>query len=85
MYNDGTQWYIGYGTSCKEGEYPDGISKENAEQLLFKVLEGFEASVNSFIERNGLELTQSGLRRAGELYIIWGRAGSVPPTGFADI
>ena len=36
-YLDQGEWYVGYGTLCEAGEYPDGISEWEAEQLLREV------------------------------------------------
>ena len=38
-YWDHSQWTIGYGTSCKEGEYPNGITREEAEKKLMLEIE----------------------------------------------
>jgi GH24 family phage-related lysozyme (muramidase) len=50
-YSDSDQWYIGYGTSCDEGDYPDGISEEDAKELLVTALEKYEDSVNDFLRQ----------------------------------
>jgi len=57
-YSDSSQWYIGYGTGCNKGDYPDGVSKEEAEELLRKALREIEDSVGDFIDENRIELTQ---------------------------
>ncbi len=57
-YTDSFQWYIGYGTSCGAGEYPNGISEEEAEDLLRKALKRYEGSVNSFLGEYDIEVTQ---------------------------
>lgn len=57
-YADASKWYIGYGTNCDKDEYPDGISEEEAQTLLRDTLRGFEASVNSFLAKNDITLTQ---------------------------
>jgi len=58
MYCNSSQWYIGYGTSCCEGEYPDGISQEEAEALLLEALAEYGDEINSFLDENGIALTQ---------------------------
>jgi len=58
-YADASQWYIGYGTGCEEGEYPDGVTEEEAEALLIETLKGYEDSLNEFIGQHGIEITQS--------------------------
>ena len=56
MYTYGDSWLIGYGTLCEEGEYPDGISEEKAEELLREELKKHEAEVQSFADKNGIKL-----------------------------
>jgi len=58
-YWDYSQWTIGYGTRCEEGEYPDGITEEEAEALLRREVVSYELSVNSFLSYNGILLTQN--------------------------
>lgn len=58
MYTYGDSWLIGYGTLCEEGEYPDGISEEKAEELLREELKKHEAEVQSFADKNGIKLQQ---------------------------
>ena len=52
------RWYIGYGSQITEGSYSGGISEEEAEALLRGSLQKIESSLNSFLERNNLSLTQ---------------------------
>lgn len=49
---------IGYGTSCNPADYPNGISEEEADQLMRKALVNFETSLNYFAKRNKLHFTQ---------------------------
>ena len=62
-YWDYKQYSIGYGSKCPDGmvEYyqKNPITREYAEELLQNELVEFEKSVNKFIERNGLTLTQN--------------------------
>lgn len=58
LYTVASQTYIGYGTKCGSGDYPNGISKENAEKLLLEQTDICEASINGFIDNNNIELTQ---------------------------
>lgn len=58
-YTDGSSWYIGYGTLCAQGDYPDGITVEAAQQLLRDKLAAVEAPMNSFLQQYGAVLTQS--------------------------
>ena len=61
-YWDYSQYTVGYGTKCpddKLAEYQQkGITKEAAEKLLKKELEGFEKDVNNFAAKHGLNLKQ---------------------------
>ena len=57
-YEDGGSWYIGYGTACEEDEYPDGVTEEEAEQLLRDTLSEMEERVNLFLLRYGISLEQ---------------------------
>ena len=50
--------YIGYGTACAADAYPDGITREEAEELLREALGKCESSINSFCDRSGLTPTQ---------------------------
>lgn len=57
-YYDNGQYSIGYGTACQSGEYPNGITKEKADELLRAKLEKIEPDVNSFATKYGLSLSQ---------------------------
>ena len=52
------QYTIGYGTSCGKNQYPNGITKEKAEELLRNAVTGFEKYVNDFAARQKLTLSQ---------------------------
>ena len=58
-YNDGTGWYIGYGSSCGRYEYPNGITEAEAEVLLRTQLDLSRDVVNRFMKRNGVRFTQN--------------------------
>ncbi|MBQ7085959.1 MAG: S-layer homology domain-containing protein [Clostridia bacterium] len=58
MYTYAGSWLIGYGTLCEEGEYPDGITEEKAEELLREELARQGNEVNTFITKNGITLQQ---------------------------
>lgn len=45
---DYAQWSVGYGCRCGKDDYPNGITEEEAEQLLKKELSNTEAVVNRF-------------------------------------
>ena len=52
-------WYIGYGTSCNATDYPSGISQADADKLLRSTLVKYEATVNSLLMKNNIDLTQN--------------------------
>ena len=52
------KWYIGYGSNCDAGAYPNGISKEKAEELLRKDLTTAEDIVNGMLMQYGISVTQ---------------------------
>ena len=58
-YWDYSQWTIGYGTRCEEGEYPDGITEEQADALLRSEIVRYEMEVAAFLGYNGIEVTQN--------------------------
>lgn len=45
---DYAQYSVGYGCRCNKGDYPNGITEEEAERLLKKELANTEAAVNRF-------------------------------------
>lgn len=57
-YFDYGHWSVGYGTACEEGDYPDGITEAEAEELLQKYIASFEKSLNKFIDKYNLKLKQ---------------------------
>ena len=44
---DYAQYSVGYGCRCNKGDYPNGITEAEAERLLRKALEHFEAGINA--------------------------------------
>ena len=58
-YSDGTGWYIGYGCACNPADYPAGITEAQADALLRSNLVLFADSVNAFLRRYGITVTQS--------------------------
>ena len=50
-YSSGGKWYIGYGTECDAEDYPEGITREEAELLLMSKVETYEAKLNDFFDR----------------------------------
>lgn len=61
---DNGQYSVGYGSGCGSKyedvpvEYWNGISEEKAEELLRNYILGFEASLNAFIDKHGLIVSQ---------------------------
>ena len=55
---DYSQWSIGYGTACNKSDYPNGITREKADELLRANLATLEKTVNKFAKSNGLNLSQ---------------------------
>jgi len=53
------QYTIGYGTACDPDDYPNGITEAEADKLLREALVKFEKSVNTFIDKHSLKLTQN--------------------------
>ena len=51
-------WYIGYGTQCDAGDYPNGITQQEAELLLLGKVAGYEVKLNEFFARYGVAPTQ---------------------------
>lgn len=58
MYDNG-QYTVGYGSGCGKNDYPNGITEEEAEELLREHLAGMEKSINYFANRYNLTFTQS--------------------------
>ena len=57
-YFDYSQWSIGYGTACNKSDYPSGISREKAEELLKKEIASLEKNINKFAKNNNLTFSQ---------------------------
>ena len=51
-------WYIGYGTSCDPADYPDGVTEEEADELLREALASKEEAVNRLLLDYGISVTQ---------------------------
>ena len=58
-YWDYSQWTIGYGTACKKDEYPNGISKSEADYLLRVELKEFEDDIDKILAKGTVKHTQS--------------------------
>lgn len=57
-YSSGGKWYIGYGTQIGADDYPDGITQEQAEELLCGKLAKYENTLNEFFAKNNIIPTQ---------------------------
>ncbi len=57
-YKQDGKWYIGYATPCGASEYPNGISRSEAETLLRESVRDEEAALNHFLSANKLNPTQ---------------------------
>ena len=55
---DYSHYSVGYGSSCEEGEYADGITEEEADALLREFLVDMEDSLNGLANRNGIIFSQ---------------------------
>ncbi len=58
-YWDYQHWAIGYGTTCGIDDYPNGITEEKGAELLRAEVQNAVDAVNSFVNRNGMNPTQS--------------------------
>ena len=57
-YQVGDTWYIGYGSVIKKGDYPNGITKEKAVELVRNSLSTYDDAINAFTKKNNLDLMQ---------------------------
>lgn len=57
-YEDRGKWYIGYGVSCDPEDFPEPISKREADRLLREALESKEEAVNELLLDYDIEITQ---------------------------
>lgn len=57
-YEDNGKWYIGYGTLCEKGDYPNGISQDEAERLMRECVKVAEDLVNNLLLTYGIAVTQ---------------------------
>lgn len=59
VYWDSGSAFIGYGTICKSTDYPDGITREKADELLREALRVKENTVNKFLVKYNIQLRQN--------------------------
>ena len=55
---DYAQYSVGYGTACGKNDYPNGITKDQADKLLRQEIEKLEVYLDRFARNNGLTLSQ---------------------------
>ncbi len=53
------QWVIGYGSRCDPDDHPEGITEAEADQLMREALAPMEDSLNAYITKYGITLTQA--------------------------
>lgn len=58
-YWDYQQYSIGYGSACKSGEYPNGITRDEADRLLRQYIQSFETDLDAFLDKNGIRLSDN--------------------------
>ena len=58
-YWDYQQYSIGYGSRCKQNEYPEGITEQQADALMRSMLAEFETELNEFMQENNVRLTSN--------------------------
>jgi len=58
VYWDSGQSYIGYGTRCNPGDYPNGITEAQAEALLIDAVSAFAARLTGILDSCGITLKQ---------------------------
>jgi len=57
-YWDGGHYSIGYGSTCGANDYPNGISEQEASDLLKRNMPSYEAGLDKFLSDNGIKVTQ---------------------------
>ena len=55
---DYLQYSVGYGSACGKNDYPNGITKAQADKLLREDLAELEPYLDRFLKKNGLALSQ---------------------------
>lgn len=58
MYYENGYWYVGYGSQVAKDAYPDGVTEEEATELVRGELATAEAAINRTATQYGLALTQ---------------------------
>ena len=86
-YQSGGQWYIGYGTGCDAEDYPDGITRDEAEALLLETLDDMGNTLSEWLEEYDVTLTQAQFDALLSFTYNLGRGmddGGLQPCGSAD-
>ena len=58
-YWDYLQYSVGYGSRCEKDDYPDGISKSEADYLLRRIIKDIEKSLDAFLSKYSIKLSDS--------------------------
>ena len=56
---DHSHYSVGYGSTCGKDDYPNGITKEEADALLRQFLASMEEELNKFANRHGILFSQN--------------------------
>lgn len=59
VHSDASHYYIGYGTTCSPNDYPNGITEEEAHDLLKQTVQRVGRSLNIFLNRYNITLNQN--------------------------
>ena len=51
-------WRVGYGTKCRKGEYSDGVTEQQAYELLRQSLKDAEDAVNDLLVKHSVHVSQ---------------------------
>lgn len=57
-YWDYGHYSIGYGSTCGENDYPNGITEEEASALLLANMSSYENTLDTFLSKYGIKVTQ---------------------------
>ena len=58
-YFDYSQWSVGYGNACEKDDYPNGITREQADQLMRAHVVKLESNLNKFLQERKVKLNQN--------------------------
>jgi GH25 family lysozyme M1 (1,4-beta-N-acetylmuramidase)/GH24 family phage-related lysozyme (muramidase) len=83
-YISNNKWYIGYGTPCSESAYHDGIDEQMAETLLREALLPQVNTVNQYLEKYQITVTQHQFDALVSLTYSLGSAWTSPTYRFSS-